>query len=353
MPLHRGGRLTDAVLVYESWGTPATDGSNIVVVLTGLSTGAHASSSAADPTPGWWEPMIGPERAIDTSRWYVLCFNYLGSCRGSTGPTSTDPGDGRPYAGRFPVISVEDIADAIFLGLRNLGIETINTLVGTSMGGMVALSLLARHPGLARRHVNISGAAHSLPHALALRSTQRSLVRSDPKYNNGFYTEERFPYVGMKNARKVALMWYRSPAEWERRFARNRLDSSCDSTRGGPLTFEVEGYIEHVASRFARTFDANSFLALSHALDQFDLTEHSRSSVETTLSDLVIPDGALVVGTSSDMLFPLHQQRQILHGLRGAGVHTQFHELQSDLGHDAFLVENDRLGTVLSEYLRQ
>src|SRR5690606_33514081 len=167
-PMKRGGALHGARVAYETWGTLAPDAGNAVLVLTGLSPDAHAASGPHDPEPGWWESMLGPGKPIDTNRWFVVCVNALGSCKGSTGPASLDPATGQLYRLAFPELSIEDVADAAASVVRGLGIEQLACVIGNSMGGMTALGLLLRHPGIARSHINISGSARALPFSIAV-----------------------------------------------------------------------------------------------------------------------------------------------------------------------------------------
>ena len=209
-PMKRGGALHGARLAYETWGTLDAGATNAVLVLTGMSPDAHAASSAADPSPGWWEWMIGPGKPIDTDRWFVVCVNALGSCKGSTGPASPDPATGEPYRLGFPELSIEDGADAAAALVRGLGIRQLACVVGNSMGGMTALALLARHPGIARGHVNICGAARALPFSIAIRSLQREAIRLDPQWNGGDYEINGcYPENGMRMARKLGVITYR------------------------------------------------------------------------------------------------------------------------------------------------
>jgi len=356
-PMKRGGALDGARMAYESWGRPDADGSNAILILTGLSPDAHAASNAADASPGWWEAMLGPGRPIDTNRWYVICVNTLGSCKGSTGPASKQPRDGDTYRLQFPPLSVEDCADAAAHVVRALGIDRLACVVGNSMGGMVALAFLLRHPGLARHHVNISGAARALPFSIAIRSLQREAIRLDPDWNGGRYDDATYPESGMRMARKLGVITYRSALEWDGRFGRVRLES--DRAGGDPfgLEFEVESYLEAHARRFVRRFDPNCYLYLSRAMDWFDIGDYcearSGDSDGDTLAALasIRLESALVIGVQTDILFPLQQQEEIAAGLAAGGVDARFLPLESPQGHDAFLVDFERFGPALAGYL--
>lgn len=355
--MKRGGALHGARVAYETWGKPNAERDNAVLILTGLSPDAHAASNAANPEPGWWEDMLGPGKPIDTNRWYVVCVNTLGSCKGSTGPASTNPQTGQLYKLAFPELAIEDVADGARAVVDALGIDHLACLVGNSMGGMAALAFLARHPGLARSHINISGAARALPFSIAIRSLQREAIRLDPKWNNGDYDDDRYPESGMRMARKLGVITYRSALEWDGRFGRVRLDSDRrDDEDPFGLEFEVESYLEAHARRFVRNFDPNCYLYLSRSMDWFDLGESTRTepgdgATARSLAQLRI-ERALAIGVHTDILFPLQQQRQIAEGLRAGGVEADFLPLESPQGHDAFLVDIDRFGPAVAGFLR-
>ncbi|HZX79373.1 MAG TPA: homoserine O-acetyltransferase [Lysobacter sp.] len=358
-PTRRDGALHGARMAYETWGRLDADGGNVVLILTGLSPDAHAAGNAGDPSAGWWEAMLGPGKPIDTDRWFVVCVNTLGSCKGSTGPASIDPATGDAYRLDFPPLSVEDCADAAAHVVRALGIERIACVIGNSMGGMVALAFLLRHPGLARNHINISGAARALPFSIAIRSLQREAIRLDPNWNGGRYDEATYPESGMRMARKLGVITYRSALEWDGRFGRVRLDSDRQDEDPFGLEFEVESYLEAHARRFVRRFDPNCYLYLSRAMDWFDigdcLGERAGQNRDDTLAALasIRLDRALVIGVQTDILFPLQQQEEIATGLAQGGCDARFLPLESPQGHDAFLVDFARFGPALRGFLDQ
>ena len=349
-PMKRGGQLRDARVAYETWGTLAADRGNAILIVTGLSPDAHAAAHAGDPSPGWWEAMLGAGKPIDTQRWFVICVNSLGSCKGSTGPSSPHPDDAQPYRLRFPELSIEDGADAAAHVVRALGIERLACLIGNSMGGMTALALLRRHPGLARSHINISGSAQALPFSIAIRSLQREAIRLDPNWNGGDYDEATYPESGMRMARKLGVITYRSALEWDGRFGRVRLDS--DQAHDDPfgLEFQVESYLEGHARRFVRRFDPNCYLYLSRSMDWFDLAEYADGDVLAGLATIRV-ERALAIGANTDILFPVQQQQQIADGLRAGGADAQFLGLDSPQGHDAFLVDFARFGPAVEQFL--
>jgi len=235
--LRNGGVLPQVDIAYETWGrlSPAKD--NVVLLVTGLSPGAHARSSAEDPSPGWWEEMVGPGQAIDTERFHVVCVNSLGSCHGSTGAASIDPRTGELYRLTFPVLTIEDIATAAHEALHAMGLPRVRAVVGPSLGGMTAIAYAMLFPQEVDALATISGAARATPFAIALRSVQREAIRSDPDWRNGMYVPPG-PVNGLRVARKMGLITYRSAAEWRERFGRERVKEHDPA--GGPFGPEFE-----------------------------------------------------------------------------------------------------------------
>lgn len=348
--MKRGGELHGARVAYETWGelSPARD--NAVLILTGLSPSAHAASNAEDPSEGWWEAMIGPGKAIDTSRWFVICVNSLGSDKGSTCAASINPASGEPYRLQFPELSLEDVANAAHAAVSSLGIDQLACLIGCSMGGMSALAYMVLHPGSVRAHISVDTAPQAQPFAIAIRSLQREAIRLDPRWNNGHYGETSYPEDGMSIARKLGVITYRSAMEWNGRFARIRLDAENRDDNPFGFEFEVESYLQGHAQRFVRTFDPNSYLYLSRASDWFDIAEYGDGSIMEGLKRIRIEE-AMVIGVSTDILFPLEQQEQIAEGLKAAGAAVEFVALNSPQGHDAFLVDIPNYSRAIGGFL--
>lgn len=351
----RGGSLSGGRMAYETWGTLAPDAGNAVLILTGLSPSAHAASSPDNPDKGWWEAMLGPGKAIDTDTWFVICVNTLGSCKGSSGPASIDQQTGQAYRLQFPDLSVEDCARAAKAVLNHLGIASLACLIGNSMGGMVALSFLQQFPLYARSHINVSGSAQALPFSIAIRSLQREAIRLDPAWNGGRYGTESYPRNGMRIARKLGVVTYRSAMEWDGRFGRVRLiNDDHASEKFGP-EFEVERYLDAHAERFVDQFDPNCYLYLSRAMDWFDFCQscsRTGDDVVAALADIHLRE-ALVLGAQTDILFPLHQQQQIAEGLAKGGARVRFEALDSQQGHDAFLVDIDKFAAPMRRFLHE
>jgi homoserine O-acetyltransferase len=348
-PMWRGGVLHGARIAYETWGDlrPARD--NALLLFTGLSPSAHAAASVEDSSEGWWQGMVGPGLAIDTNRFFVLCVNSLGSCFGSTGPASQNPATEAPYRLDFPDLSIEDIARAGFETLRALGIERAQAIIGPSLGGMVVLAYAAQFPGAARRVISISGTAAASPFAIALRSIQREAILRDPHWHGGAYTDEQPPETGMRIARKLGMMTYRSAAEWRERFGRSPVAAEMrDATPFAP-EFAIQSYLETHARRFVRAFDPNCYLYISRAMDRFDLAAHGGSN-QAALLDKGI-EQALVIGVESDMLFAIGEQRALAASFEAGGVKTRFSPLPCIEGHDSFLIDVGRFGAEIESFL--
>ena len=349
--LFRGGTIEQPVVAYESWGRLNEARDNTVLIFTGLSPSAHAASSAADPKSGWWEPMIGAGKPIDTRRFFVVCINSIGSPFGSSSPASVDPRTGRPYGISFPEIAVEDIAAAGREALRTLGIERVACVIGPSLGGMTVLAYCAQFPDEVDNLLSISGAARASPFAIALRSLQREMVRSDPAWRGGNYEPGRGPRLGLRLARKLGTITYRSAEEWQERFGRRRVPETAGLSGDFRPQFEVEAYLEHQAHRFADLYDANAYLYLSRAMDQFDLADHGGGSLAAAF-DKFRAKHSLIIGVDSDMLFTIDQQREIAEHLRAAGNTVEFQAFASPQGHDSFLVDLPRFEPAIAGFLK-
>lgn len=396
-----GGRLSEYEVAYETWGllSPAKD--NLVLIHTGLSASSHAKSQPKNPKSGWWEDFIGPGKYIDTDKYFVVCTNVLGGCYGSTGPSSKDPADYKHYGTRFPIITVNDMVRAQRELVRNVfGVNKILASVGASMGGMQSLAYAWEFPDEVEKVVSISGCARSHPYSIALRHTQRQVLMSDPNWNRGFYYDGVPPHIGMKLAREIATVTYRSGPEWESRFGRIRADESK------PVAFcpdfLVETYLDHAGEKFCLEYDANSLLYVLKAMDMFDLGSENRAKAHTkrtaakdafynkksrpapetvpkepyqeqvrkttvtpqeALEDLkhglkkISHKNFLVVGVESDILFPVWQQREIAEVLKATSPskdNIQYFELGTDVsnyGHDTFLLSLDHIGPPVRDFL--
>jgi len=346
--MHRGGFLESPTIAFETWGTLQGSGDNAILLFTGLSPSAHAASSAANPAAGWWEDMIGSGLPLDSDHYFIVCVNSLGSCFGSTGPASINPATGERYRLTFPVLTLEDVAEGGYQVLKHLGIDRLHTTIGCSMGGMSALAFCVRHPETSAGFISISSATRALPFSIAVRSLQREMIRQDPKWANGNYDPADPPVTGQRLARKLGMITYRSAQEWDQRFGRERV--TVEDHGGDPfrIDFAVESYLESQARKFTGQFDPNCYLYLSRASDLFDLAEHG-GSLASGFNKLKL-QRALVIGVQSDILFPMHQQRELADGLSRVIDDVNFVPLDSVKGHDSFLVDMDAFRPVICEY---
>ena len=350
MTLTNGDRLSGGQLGYETFGNFSAMGDNAILIFTGMSGNAHVTSTARNQKSGWWEEIVGRGRPIDTSDWFVICVNSLGGCNGSTGPASVNPANGKIYGPDFPRISIEDTADAGVHLLRHLGISELACLIGVSMGGMTSLAFLQRHPKIAKTHINISGAVEASAYAISMRSLQREIVRADPDWLDGRYQRDSQPHQSMNLARKLGVLTYRSAQELQERFGRNRASHdgmsalACEARE-----FEVESYVAHQAEGFAHNFDANSFLMLSSAMDRYSLTESAQMPPASALKSVGLAS-ALVLGSSTDILFPPAQQNELAEIFNSAGTRTAYQNLISMKGHDAFLASNSQFAQPIATF---
>jgi homoserine O-acetyltransferase len=342
-----GGELPEFTLAYETWGTllPARD--NAVLLHTGLSASSHARSHPGNPSPGWWEEFIGPDLAIDTNRYFVICSNLLGGCYGSTGPASTDPRSGQPYATDFPILTVGDMVRAQLALLDHLAIERLHASLGASLGGMQSLLIAALTPERVGRVISISAALRSHPQSIALRFVQRQAVMADSDWRAGRYYGVSFPHRGQKIAREIGTITYRSGPEWQGRFGRARTVE--DSPPRLDEDFEVERYLAYQGEKFCLQYDANSYLYISKAMDLFDLTDASRG--QPPIERIACP--TLVIGVTSDILFPAWQQRELASALRKQGAAVTYVELDAPYGHDTFLIDREHVGGAVKAHLEE
>ncbi|GIK00253.1 hypothetical protein Aspvir_004273 [Aspergillus viridinutans] len=394
-----GGVLPEFDIAYETWGQLNADKSNAILLHTGLSASSHAHSTEVNPKPGWWEKFIGSGKPLNTDKYFVICTNVIGGCYGSTGPSSIDPSDGKRYATRFPILTLDDMVRAQFRLLDSLGVQKLYASVGSSMGGMQSLAAGVLFPERIGKIVSISGCARSHPYSIAMRHTQRQVLMMDPKWNRGFYYDSIPPHSGMKLAREIATVTYRSGPEWEKRFGRKRADPSKQPALCPD--FLIETYLDHAGEKFCLEYDPNSLLYVSKAMDLFDLSRSQQAETKTrrqgfeariaqggkTLHyndascSLTLPEKpyeeqpsttdssssadesvaageqsdappadlvaglaplknhpVLVMGVASDILFPAWQQREIAETLRAAGNKNVEH---IELGEDISLFGHD------------
>jgi homoserine O-acetyltransferase len=345
--LEAGGRLAQVVIAYETWGTLAPDGSNALLVLHALTGDSHASGPAGPGHlhPGWWDDVIGPGRAIDTDRWFVVCPNVLGGCQGSTGPSSPDPETGTPYGSRFPVITVRDQAVVEAALADTLGIERWAAIVGGSMGGQRTLEWLVSFPERVERAVVIACGARATAEEIALCSVQIRAIQSDPRWRGGDYYDAApgdGPHLGMSIARGMGQITYRSELELDERFGRGH-QSDEDPMAGG--RYAIESYLEYHGEKLARRFDANTYIALSRAMNHHDVGR-GRGGVPAALRR--ISAEVTLAGITSDRLYPLRLQEELAAHIPNV---TGLTAIESEAGHDGFLVEHEAVSALISRAL--
>lgn len=296
-----GGVLPSFDIAWEAWGTLNADKSNAILLHTGLSASSHAHSTEANPKPGWWEKFIGPGAPLDTDKYFVICANVLGSCYGSTGPSSIDPLSGKHYGTSFPILTMSDMVRAQFRLLDSMGIHKLYASVGCSMGGMQSLAAGIIDTERVGRIVSVSGCARSHPYSIAMRHTQRQVLMNDPNWANtrGNYYESIPPHTGMKLAREIATITYRSGPEWEKRFGRQRADASKPPALCPD--FLIETYLDHAGEKWCLEYDANSLLYVSKAMDLFDLgAQLQQSTAERRQANAAKLQGAFLDQTKQD-----------------------------------------------------
>lgn len=343
LELEFGDVLPELEIVYETWGRLSANKDNVVLVCPAFSANPHANSSPRDPRPGWWEGMIGPGLAFDSDRFFVICPALLGGSYGTTGPQSINPTHGKPYRGRFPVVSVQDIVRVHIRLLDLLGIERIFAVAGGSLGGMEALELAIRHPGRARRVFSISGTGATRPYTAAIRHISRRAVMLDPAYENGQY-EGSGPDGGLRLAREIGTLFYRSREEFNERFPWSPI---AKPTREG-ITFDVQSYLDHQGSKVIGLFDVNSYLTLSLAMDLHDVFR-GFDSPEAALEP--VDSQLLISGVEEDRLIPIDEPKAIHDALVASGKKSEWLPLSSLIGHDAFLVEIDTMTRIVRDFL--
>ena len=347
-----GQTLPGFNLRYETYGTLNATRDNAVLICHALSGDHHCAGrhSPEDRKPGWWNNLIGPGKAVDTNRFFVLCANVLGGCQGSTGPSSINPQTGRPYGVTFPFVTIRDMVRAQKLLIDHLGIDELHAVIGGSMGGMTALLFAIEFPALVKRVVAMATTSRESAQAIAFNEIGRQAIMQDPAWNNGVYTPEGGPRVGLAIARMMAHITYLSDASMDRRFGRKKKESAAGDAYTFDVQFEVESYLRHQGASFINRFDANSYLYITRALDQFDLAQ-AYGSLEKAFAP--VQARTLTVGFTSDWLFPPEQNRAIALAILRAGKHASYAELTTDLGHDSFLLESEQLYGLVRGFLER
>ena len=348
-----GQELSGFTLRYETYGKLNESCDNAILICHALSGDHHCAGRhlAEDRKTGWWDNIIGPGKAIDTNRFFVICSNSLGGCYGSTGPSSINPATGRAYGITFPFVTIHDMVRSQKLLMDHLGVRALHAVVGGSMGGMQALLWAILYPAFVRRLLAMAMTAREGAQAIAFNEVGRQAIMQDPAWNKGDYTLEGGPRGGLAIARMMAHITYLSDASMDRKFGRRK---KAQAGNGDAYTFdmqfEVESYLRYQGESFINRFDANSYLYITRALDQFDLGQ-AYGSLESAFKP--VQAETLVVGFTSDWLFPPEQNRAIVLALLRDGKRASYAELATDLGHDSFLLESEELYALVRGFLER
>jgi len=351
LPLQRGGQFGPITLAYETWGTLNATQDNAILIAHALTGSSHAHDEERpdDVKAAWWNPLIGPGRPFDTSRYFVICSNVLGGCYGSTGPSSIDPRTGQPYAMRFPIVTIRDMVHAQQRLIEHLGVRQLAMVTGGSIGGQQALEWAVTFPELVRKVAVVASTASLTAQAVAFSEVQRQAIMADPRWQYGNYIPGQGPDAGLAIARMLAMITYQSEESMELRFSRQSASRGIASAPGGWADFggrfDVEDYLYYQGASLVQRFDANSYLYISRAMDLYDVSD-GYVSLEAALRR--VRSKALFIGIRSDFLFPAARVRRLADQVRSLGGDATYVELDSPHGHDAFLKEWEQMTGALS-----
>ncbi|MCU7496316.1 MAG: homoserine O-acetyltransferase [Ignavibacteria bacterium] len=362
-PLHfeTGDELTHVKVAYQAYGRLNAEKDNAILICHALTGNAHAagklsrleSNPESDPDclskyssmnfgkTGWWDSLIGSGKAFDTDKYFVICSNILGSCYGTSGPSSIDRKTGNSFRVRFPKVTVRDMVKVQYELIRYLGINKLATVAGGSLGGMQVLEWAVMYPEMLRSIIPVATTARHSDWAIGLNDMARKAIKSDPAWNSGNYTEQ--PQMGFELARMIAMITYRSYASFNSRFKREKLNNDSDYLNSENL-FQVQSYLNYQGKKLVERFDANSYLYLSDAMDLHDLS-YNRGTLKDVLGNIKVP--ALSIGINTDVLYPAEEQKEIAKLI----PHALYTEIDSPYGHDAFLIEFDQMTSAVSGFL--
>jgi homoserine O-acetyltransferase len=339
-------KLGPVTLAYETYGVLNADKSNVVLVEHALSGDAHAAGlHEGEKKRGWWDFMIGPGKPLNTDKYFVICSNVIGGCKGSTGPSSINPSTGKPYGLGFPIITIADMVHAQKHLVDHLGIKSLLSVIGGSMGGMQVLQWVALYPGMVRSAIPIAATSKHTPQQIAFDEVGRQAIMADPAWNQGDYYGKDKPEKGLAVARMIGHITYMSDQSMEEKFSRRLKEG--DYSFKFTADFEVESYLHYRGDNFVKRFDANSYLYITKAMDYFDLS-----------GDKLVPKGKtidvrfLVIACKSDWLYPSYQSLNMVRQLKGRHVNATYCEIDSTYGHDAFLVEGTKQEQLVGNFLK-
>ncbi|MCD7781635.1 MAG: homoserine O-acetyltransferase [Methanosphaera sp.] len=348
LPLEKGSSLKKPTIAYETYGKLNKEKSNAILICHALTGDAHAAGfHENDEKPGWWDIIIGPGKPLDTNKYFLICSNVIGSCNGSTGPASINPDTGVEYGLSFPMVTIKDMVLAQKKLLEHLEIPYLYCVIGGSMGGMQVLQWTLSYPEYVRNAIMIASAAYTTPQQIAFNAVERHAIEEDPYWNKGdYYHSEKTPEKGLAVARMIAHITYLSNESMYEKFGRELQDKDSFSYDFSN-EFQVESYLDHQGSSFTKKFDANSYLYLTRALDYFDVKEHR--SLQESLTP--IKSRMLIMSISSDWLYTDKYMEDIALALRQNEVDVSYSKLNSEYGHDAFLLNNGQMNYIISNFL--
>jgi homoserine O-acetyltransferase len=343
-----GEKLGPITVAYETYGTLNEQRSNAILILHALSGDAHAAGfHKGDEKPGWWDDMIGPGRAFDTDKYFIICSNVLGGCKGTTGPSSINPNTGKKYGLDFPIISISDMVNVQKHLIDHLEIDQLLSVAGGSMGGMQALEWLTAHPERLKSAIVIATAAKHSPQQIAFHEVGRQAIMADPHWKDGHYYGGLPPARGLSVARMIGHITYMSEISMAEKFGR-RLSGNGKPHKFS-IGFEVEEYLQNRGDHFVKRFDANSYLYITKAIDSFDVSR-GKEIYEVFKG---IKAKVLILAFKSDWLYPASQSREIVKACKLAGVDTTYCEIDSTYGHDAFLLEVEEETHLVKYFLQK
>ncbi|MBW2705906.1 MAG: homoserine O-acetyltransferase [Deltaproteobacteria bacterium] len=353
MVLESGARVGPLTLAYETCGTLNEDKSNAILILHALSGDSHVAGyySPEDEKPGWWDNMVGPGKGIDTDKYFIVCSNIIGSCMGSSGPCTINPKTVLPYGLDFPVVTIGDMVEAQKALIDHLGITKLLAVVGGSIGGMQVLEWCARYPEMVSAAIPLASTTKHSALAIAFNEVARQSIMVDPNWNNGEYYFGPKPDMGLAVARMIGHITYLSDESMRLKFGR-RLQDKSDFSFNFDADFQVESYLRYQGKKFVERFDANSFLYITKAGDYYDLgQQHGDGSEVKAFSKMAA--AFLVVSFTSDWLYPTYQSRAMVKAMKKTGLDVSFCEIEAEWGHDAFLLPNERLTSVIRGFLER
>ncbi len=348
--LDSGKILEDVTVAYETYGDLNKEKSNAILICHALTGDAHAAGwHKGDKKSGWWEIVIGPGKALDTEKYFIICSNVLGGCKGTTGPSSINPKTGKEYGLEFPVITIADMVKVQKKLIDSLGIDQLTAVIGGSMGGMQVLEWMVSYPEMMKKAIPIATTAMSSPQQIAFNDVGRQAIFSDPDWNSGnYYGTGKLPKNGLSLARMIAHITYLSDESMDIKFGRGLQDKD-EISYDFSIDFQIESYLKHQGESFVKRFDANSYLFITKAVDLFDLRVNN--SLIDGFKD--IKAKIEVISVDSDWLYPTEQSMEIVNSLNANEVEVSFSEIKSNYGHDAFLLEKGQLNHIISKFLSE